>query len=201
MAFVYLNCSRYFLQIPPAWRAFAKSGKMEMLMLKKHSKIHCQPKLQVEGSSLLLSVPPAASKQLPSKGMVFVRGSLNHIPFSAVLEPNGQGGHWFKPKNSLLKKSGAQAGNTVSLEMEPDKNWPEPKVPEDLKKALAHNPAAHAVWQGITPMARWDFIRWITSAKQQDTRTRRVTVACSKLKGGKRRPCCFDRTQCTLTDA
>lgn len=170
-------------------------------MPKKHFTIRCQTKLHLEGSSLLLSLPPSASKQLPSKGMVFINGNLNHIPFSAVLEPNGQGGHWFKPKISLLKKSGAKAGKPLRLELEPDKNWPEPKVPADFKKALAQNPSALSVWQDITPMARWDWIRWISSAKQQDTRQRRVMVGCSKLKSGKRRPCCFDRMQCTLTDA
>ncbi len=170
-------------------------------MQKKQFTIRCQAKPHPEGSYLLLSLPPSASKLLPSKGMVFVNGNLNHIPFSAVLEPNGQGGHWFKPKISLLKKSGAKEGKTLTLELEPDKNWPEPKMPADLKKALAQNRSAHAVWQDITPMARWDWIRWITSAKQPSTRQRRVMVACSKLKSGKRRPCCFDRTQCTLTDA
>jgi hypothetical protein len=42
--------------------------------------------------------------------------------------------------------------------------------------------------------ARRDWIQWTTSAKQPETRTRRIKNACSMLAGGKRRVCCFDRS-------
>ncbi|MGH7939374.1 MAG: YdeI/OmpD-associated family protein, partial [Bryobacteraceae bacterium] len=44
------------------------------------------------------------------------------------------------------------------------------------------------------PIARRDWIHWIISAKQAETRTRRIKNACSMLAAGKRRPCCFDRS-------
>lgn len=68
---------------------------------------------------------------------------------------------------------------------------PEYGVPSDLKKALNVTPKALQAWNDITPIARRDFITWIESAKQAETRARRVTVACSKLVSGKRRPCCY----------
>ncbi len=67
----------------------------------------------------------------------------------------------------------------------------EPKVPTDLRKALAAAPLVEAVWMGLTPIARRDFIYWIESAKQSETRRRRIEKACSMLTAGKRRPCCF----------
>ena len=67
----------------------------------------------------------------------------------------------------------------------------EPKVPTDLRKALAANQKAKAQWSDLTPIARRDFISWISSAKQSEIRSRRVQVACSKLVAGKRRPCCY----------
>lgn len=65
------------------------------------------------------------------------------------------------------------------------------KVPTDLRKALATSPKAKAQWLDLTPIARRDFISWIESAKQTETRVRRIEVACSKLVAGKRRPCCY----------
>jgi uncharacterized protein YdeI (YjbR/CyaY-like superfamily) len=65
------------------------------------------------------------------------------------------------------------------------------KVPSDLQKALGAAPKAKAQWESLTPIARRDFISWIESAKQSETRERRVKVACSKLADGKRRPCCY----------
>lgn len=64
-------------------------------------------------------------------------------------------------------------------------------IPADLKKAITADPKAAAAWKDITPVARHDFIRWVETAKQAQTRTRRIAVACSKLRTGDRRPCCY----------
>lgn len=67
----------------------------------------------------------------------------------------------------------------------------EPKVPADLRKVLAAAPKAKAQWMDLTPIARRDFISWIDSAKQPETRKRRVDSVPSRLASGKRRPCCY----------
>ena len=67
----------------------------------------------------------------------------------------------------------------------------EAKVPTDLGRALAAAPKAKTRWSDLTPIARRDFISWIDSAKQLETRKRRIERACSMLAGGKRRPCCY----------
>jgi len=64
-------------------------------------------------------------------------------------------------------------------------------VPTDLRKALAAAGKAKAQWRDLTPIARRDFISWIESAKQSETRKRRIEKACSMLAAGKRRPCCY----------
>jgi len=50
---------------------------------------------------------------------------------------------------------------------------------------------AKAQWRDLTPIARRDFISWIDSAKQPETRRRRIEKTCSMLVAGKRRPCCY----------
>src|SRR5438046_7802304 len=79
-----------------------------------------------------------------------------------------------------------------------DKTKPEPggeeleaRLPTDLRKALAAAAKAKAQWNDITLIARSDFISWIDSAKQLETRRRRIERACSMLAAGKRRPCCY----------
>ena len=59
-------------------------------------------------------------------------------------------------------------------------------VPLDLHKALAATPKAKAKWGDLTPAARRDLIGWIDSAKERDTRRRRVEEACAMLAAGKR---------------
>ena len=67
----------------------------------------------------------------------------------------------------------------------------ESKAPSDLHKALKASSKVQALWKDLTPIGRRDFISWIESAKQPETRKRRIAIACDKLKAGKRRPCCY----------
>ncbi len=151
----------------------------------------------------ILRLPEDASAQLPSRGMTMVSGTINNIPFKTVLEPDGiyisgrKPSHWFRPDPKLLDGAHAVAGDTVQVSLEPTKEWIEPEVPEDFKKTLATSPKAEALWNDITPIARWDWVRWIRAVKTPETRQRHLEVALDKLNKGMRRPCCFNRALCS----
>ncbi len=66
-----------------------------------------------------------------------------------------------------------------------------PGVPSDLKKVLTTSPSVIALWEDLTPISKRDFVTWIESAKQPETRTRRISITRDKLLTGKRRPCCY----------
>ena len=152
------------------------------------------------GDWVILRLPESASAKLPSRGMTLVEGTINGFHSKIVLEPDGKGSHWFKVDSTLRKDANINIDTKVTLTVEPSKEWPEPDVPADLKKALSSDTQAKALWTEITPMARWDWIRWIRSTKNQETRQKRINVALSKLKDDKRRPCCFNRNLCTEPD-
>ena len=65
------------------------------------------------------------------------------------------------------------------------------RVPPDLRKALAADDAARTLWEDITPLARNEWICWVTSVKKPETREQHVARVCSELKEGMRRPCCW----------
>ncbi|MDO8492995.1 MAG: YdeI/OmpD-associated family protein [bacterium] len=65
------------------------------------------------------------------------------------------------------------------------------RLPADLREALIATPRALEVWEDITPLARNEWICWVTSGKKEETRNIRIEKAMSKLKGGMRRPCCW----------
>ena len=149
------------------------------------------------GSQAILRLPQAASRKLPSRGMSMVAGTFNGRAFQAPLEPDGRGSHWFRVSNTMLRAAGAQVGDSVSIAIEPMALWPEPKVPADVAEAFASDPEARRLWMDITPVARWDWIRWIGSTRSPDTRAIRIEKTLSKLRSGKRAACCFNRSQCT----
>lgn len=61
------------------------------------------------------------------------------------------------------------------------------EVPADLRDALAGNPGAKATFDGLSASARRDYIEWITEAKREDTRARRLAQAIEWIAGGKLR--------------
>jgi hypothetical protein len=120
-----------------------------------------------------------------------IEGTINGFHFRAALEPNVKGSHWLRVNKAMHDAAGADAGNTVMVEITRIEQEPEIRVPMDLRKALATTPLAKAFWPKITPMARRDWILWIGSAKQPETRRSRIEKACDMLSSGKRRVCCF----------
>src|SRR5438445_7939630 len=150
-----------------------------------------RPKATEKIESWTLTLPKNASAKLPSRGMAMVEGTINSFPFRAALEPNGKGSHWLRVNKAMHDGAGADAGDTVMVEIARAGEEPHTRVPMDLRKALGADPLAQAGWEDITPMARRDWIFSISSAKQPETRTRRIEKACAMLASGKRRLCCF----------
>jgi len=141
--------------------------------------------------SWILTLPKNASAKLPSRGRTMVEGTINSFPFRAALEPNGEGSHWLRVNDTMRDTAGIDAVDAVTVEITRAGEEPEIRVPVDLRKALAAAPLAQAGWEDITPMARRDWIFSISSAKQPETRRRRIEKACDMLACGKRRLCCF----------
>ena len=143
------------------------------------------------GSWALLTLPKNASAKLPSRGVTMVEGTINAFPFRAALEPNGKGSHQLRVNKIMRDAAGADAEDAVMVEITRAGDEPEIRVPMDLREALAAAPLALTGWEDITPLARRDWIFSISSAKQPETRRRRIEKACDMLACGKRRLCCF----------
>ncbi|WP_424466495.1 YdeI/OmpD-associated family protein [Pseudoclavibacter helvolus] len=149
----------------------------------------------------IVRLPDDASRMLPSRGQVAVVGSIRvgsdgePLPIEAVIEPDGLRGHWLDV--GAVLGAHAEIGEHVGVELRPRGDWPEPEVPADFAAALADAPESAETWRDITPMARWEWVRWINATRVVKTRERRIEVGLSKLEAGKRRPCCFDLSSCT----
>ena len=65
------------------------------------------------------------------------------------------------------------------------------KLPKDLREALTSDPQAFTLWEELTPLARNEWICWVTFVKKDETRKEHVKRTVSELKEGMRRPCCW----------
>src|SRR5688572_11339727 len=141
------------------------------------------------GAWSVLALPKSASAKL--RGVTRVEGIINGYPFGMAPESDGKGGHCLKVSEGLRAAACVKDGKMVTVEITRVGEEAETRVPKDFSEAFATVPQAEALWAEITPMARRDWILWIITAKQLETRQIRIEKACDMLASGKRRVCCF----------
>ncbi len=65
------------------------------------------------------------------------------------------------------------------------------KVSSDIRDVLETNSDILEIWNKLTPLARNEWICWVTIVKKVETREDHLKRLCEDLRGGKRRPCCW----------
>lgn len=92
------------------------------------------------------------------------------------------------PKPTLvryLKKAKALKDTTVVARRPARPHKRPPRTPADLAAALARNAGARTAFDAMSPSHKREYIEWITGAKREDTRKRRVAMAASSIAEGK----------------
>jgi len=95
------------------------------------------------------------------------------------------------PPDAELDRLIAEAGKFTAAAPAPRKTKHQPKSAAEMHpefaSALAAAPQAKAVLDGFPPSAQRDYLDWISEAKQDSTRTKRIATAVEWLSEGKRR--------------
>ena len=135
-----------------------------------------------------VTLPPAASAELPGRGRVAVQGTINGFPFRSSAFPDGKGSHTIMINAAMREGGGVGPGESARFVVEPASDDVAVEVPADLEAALGASPEARARFDGVTPKARAEWVAWIESAKAAATRERRVGQTVERLLAGKKRP-------------
>ena len=85
---------------------------------------------------------------------------------------------------AVRESAGVQAGDDVDVTLELDTAPREVGVPEALAAALAASPDAAAAFGRLAFTHRKEFARWVSEAKREETRDRRVLQALEMLRTG-----------------
>jgi hypothetical protein len=146
-------------------------------------------------SATLVPRGPAAAVVLDDAQVATVGEGAKRFPVVATV--NGytwrttvmrMGGEFLLGLNREVRASaGAEAGDTVEVQLELDTAPREVAVPEALATALAGDDAARAAYEGMAYTHRKEYARWIEEAKREETRERRVAQALEMLRAGKTR--------------
>jgi uncharacterized protein YdeI (YjbR/CyaY-like superfamily) len=87
---------------------------------------------------------------------------------------------------SLLKQAMRLNAEGVAVPKRRAAPRPELTEPDDLVRALKRSARARRTWEGFAPSHRREYVEWITEAKRDETRTRRLATTITWLEEGKR---------------
>jgi uncharacterized protein YdeI (YjbR/CyaY-like superfamily) len=92
-----------------------------------------------------------------------------------------------KVLSGYIKEAMELNENGVKPPARPQKAPAELVVPDDLAVALRKNAKARATFEGFSPSSKREYLEWITEAKTESTRSRRLETAIEWMAEGKPR--------------
>jgi Bacteriocin-protection, YdeI or OmpD-Associated/Domain of unknown function (DUF1905) len=117
-----------------------------------------------------------------------VAGTVNGTPFRGRLMVYGGVTYLGFRKEIRDAAGGIADGDEVEVEIERDDAPREVEIPEALAGALAADPDARRVFDGLAFTHRKEYAQWIAEAKKEETRTRRTERAVAMLREGVKHP-------------
>jgi hypothetical protein len=135
---------------------------------------------------------PAAAVVLSDEQVAEVGEGAKRFPVRATVAGHTWRGSVARMKGEFLlglnrevrEAAGVEAGDEVAVELALDAEERTVEVPPALAAALAADPAAKALFDGLAYTHRKEFARWIGEAKKEDTRERRLAKALEMLHAG-----------------
>lgn len=89
---------------------------------------------------------------------------------------------------SSMKTAGAAATTEARVAERPGTGKRTVALPEDLEHVFTLHPKAKDFFETLPYSHKREYVRWITDAKREDTRKRRLDAALEKLRAGKKNP-------------
>ena len=135
-----------------------------------------------------VSIPFDVEETYGTKGQVKVKAKFDGHSYRGILANMGTGCHIIIVRKDVREAIGKKVGDKVKVELEPDTEERVVDVPEDLKKALSKSKEAQEFFNSLSFTNRKEYAGWVSSAKKEETREKRVSETIQKLLKGKRNP-------------
>ena len=140
--------------------------------------------IQKEGNFIFVAIPFSPREVWGSKPRYSVAGDINGIAVRGTLGALGQD-YFLRLGAAWMRDSGIELGTNVSVRLSLE-GPQESNVASDIAKALSDNKKAKTFFDGLPTFYRKNFIRWIESAKREETRVKRISEMMKLLEEGKR---------------
>ena len=148
-------------------------------------KIYLLEKFPGKGGWTFARIPEISQDRKAHFGWVKVKGTIDGFPISKYhLMPMGEGNLFLPVKMDIRKKIRKHEGDSVHIVLYPDKDPLE--IPEEMIICLRDDPAAFKFFKGLSESEKNNYIKWIYSAKKEETKINRLAKAINRLSSGKK---------------
>jgi bifunctional DNA-binding transcriptional regulator/antitoxin component of YhaV-PrlF toxin-antitoxin module len=139
------------------------------------------------GGGAYVVFPYDTEKEFGTKGKVPVNATIDGIADRGGLFTMGKPFHMLGVPKAIREQIGKGPGDIVSVALWKDEQPREVEVPP-VFKALMKKAGVLPFFETLSFTNRKEYCRWITEAKKEETRTRRLEKALEMLKKGVRAP-------------
>lgn len=135
-----------------------------------------------------VAIPFDVEKEYGTKGQVKVKASFDGHPYRGVIANMGTGSHIIGLRKDVRAAIGKQVGDVIKVTIEKDEEDRVVEMPEELIKLLSKNKAAKTFYDTLSFTNRKEYAVWISSAKKEETKEKRLADTLTKLLSGKKNP-------------
>ncbi|WP_323758478.1 YdeI/OmpD-associated family protein [Roseivirga sp.] len=134
-----------------------------------------------------VSIPFSVEEVFGTKGQVKVRATFDGEPYRGSIANMGTG-HILILRNDIRAAIEKSHGDTVTVTIQKDTEERIVEVPAELQTLLHTNSKAEEFFNSLSYTNRKEYALWITSAKKQETKDRRLEKTIEMLLGGVKHP-------------
>ena len=135
-----------------------------------------------------VTIPFNVQEVYGTKGQVKVKATFNSHPYRGVIANMGSGCHIIGLRKDIRETIGKKVGDIIYVTIEKDVEERVVEVPDELTKLLTKNKAAKTFYDSLSFTNRKEYAVWISSAKKEETKEKRLKDTLSKLLTGKKNP-------------
>jgi hypothetical protein len=140
-----------------------------------------------DGGGAYVLFPYDTEKEFGSKGRVPVKATFDGVPYSGSLIKYGNPLHMLGMLKAIRTETGKEPGDTIEVVVWKDEEVRTVEVPAQFK-SLMKKGGLLPVFEKLSYTHRKEYCRWITEAKKEETRVKRLEKAIEMLKKGVKTP-------------
>ena len=140
-----------------------------------------------DGGGAFVLFPYDTETEFATKGKVPVKAMLEGVPYTGSLMTCGGVHHMLAVVKEIREQTGKRPGDMIAVEVWKDEALREVEIPAAFEKLLKRE-GLLLFFERLSFTNRREYCRWVSEAKKEETRVKRLEAAVVMLKKGVRTP-------------